>query len=184
MNGSRIKYVAFHRNVNLGQRGNPTRLQLEEAYLQAGADTAASFLTNGTLVFTLPEAVLIDTVRERAGAILRQSCGLAEPAFVYTFDHLASQVAENPFREFENKAKIERSVAFFASIPGEDLPASLESPKKDCLVFRIDPGMAFAIRWQVHHGLGYPTPVLEKALGRPVTTRNWNTILRLVGKFC
>ena len=178
-----MKLVAFYRNVYLRQRGNPNRLQLEAAYLQAGATEAASFLSNGTLVFSVPAGLDIEAVKRRTGVLLQQEFGLREPAFTFELGHLATLVAEDPFAAFNDQVNIERSAAFFAHLPGELLPAALESPRKDCLIFRIDPGMAFAIRWQVHGGIGYPTPILEKALGRPVTTRNWNTILRLVAKF-
>jgi uncharacterized protein (DUF1697 family) len=178
-----MKHVAIFRNVYLGQRGNPNRQQLEAAYLQAGASTAVSFLANGTLVFSVPPGVEMQAVNGSACGFLQQEFGLNEPAFVHTLGHLGALVAEDPFAAYSDQVNIERSVAFFAHLPDELIQAPLESPRKECLIFRFDPGMAFAIRWQVHGGLGYPTPILEKALKRPVTTRNWNTILRLVAKF-
>ena len=48
-----MHYAAFLRNVNLGRPNSPTRAQFEAAFLASGAASAASFLVNGTLVFTL-----------------------------------------------------------------------------------------------------------------------------------
>jgi uncharacterized protein (DUF1697 family) len=45
------KYAAFFRNLNLGRSNYPDRQGFEAAFLEAGAPHAASFLTNGTLVF-------------------------------------------------------------------------------------------------------------------------------------
>jgi uncharacterized protein (DUF1697 family) len=46
-----VKYAAFFRNLNLGRKNCPSKAQLEQAFLDAGAREASSFLTNGTLVF-------------------------------------------------------------------------------------------------------------------------------------
>lgn len=43
--------VAFFRNLNLGQRRNPTRVQLTDAFAALGATAVLSFRTNGTVVF-------------------------------------------------------------------------------------------------------------------------------------
>ena len=54
------------------------------------------------------------------------------------------------------------------------------SVRKDCLVFRAAAGLALSVIREVNGKIGYPTPVLEKALNLPVTTRSWTTIVRLV----
>jgi Protein of unknown function (DUF1697) len=45
------RHVAFFRNLNVGQRGSPTRDQLLAAFTTAGARDVVSFQANGTVVF-------------------------------------------------------------------------------------------------------------------------------------
>ncbi len=45
------QHVAFFRNLNLGQRGSPTRAQLVAAFESAGAIDVTSVRTNGTVAF-------------------------------------------------------------------------------------------------------------------------------------
>jgi uncharacterized protein (DUF1697 family) len=175
-------FVAFLRNVNLGQPKSPTRAQLELAFLQAGAAIAESFLSNGTLVYSVPRSRLAQNTANQACEILEHLCGMNEPAFAYSFRQLAKFVAEEPFSEFDNSDIAERAVTFFKPKVGRMAQALIESARKDCLVFRIETGIAFSITREVSGKIGYPTPVLEKALNRPVTTRSWTTILRLVKK--
>ena len=71
-----MKFVAFLRNVNLGQPGSPTRAQLESAFLEAGAGEAASFMSNGTLVFSVSRSRPAQGTARRACEILSEICGL------------------------------------------------------------------------------------------------------------
>jgi len=178
-----VRFVAFFRNVNLGQPRSPSRAQLESAFLQAGASTAISFMSNGTLIFSVSDSRLAQATAEIACETLRTACGMREPAFVRRYERLAELAAADPFSEWENASIAERAITFFDNKGGIELRAPIESQRKDCLIFRIDSGEAFSVMCDVGGKVGYPTPVLEKALGAPVTTRGWTTILRMVRKF-
>lgn len=177
-----MRFVAFLRNVNLGQPGSPTRKELEAAFIQAGARAAASVMSNGTLVFAVQDRVQASEVASRAGVILARVCGLNEPAFVREFDHLARLVAENPYAERMDLADGERCYSLFRPGAEQGHPAPIASPHGNCMVFRIGSGEAFSITRVVNGKPGYPTPVLEATLGVPATTRAWRTIERLVNR--
>ncbi len=172
--------MAFLRNVNLGQPRSPTRDQLEGAFFQAGADAAASFMTNGTLVFSVSRSRLASSTARRARKILGQVCGLQEPIFVQSFGDLAELAAEDPFAPFTTAAVGERFISFFEPKATARLALPLESERQDCLVFRASAGLALSIIREVKGKTGYPNLVLQDSLGTPVTTRSWTTILRLV----
>lgn len=178
-----MSFVAFLRNVNLGQPNSPTREQLEAAFRDAGASWAASFMSNGTLVFSASNSFHAQAVAQSACETLREVCGMSEPAFVRSLEHLAQLVAEDPFLYFEDVEISERSLTLFEAETAVGVQAPLESSRRDCLVFRIDDGEAFSVSREIEGKSGYPTPVLEKALHAPVTTRSWTTILRLVAKY-
>lgn len=177
-----MRFVAFLRNVNLGQPGSPTRDQLESAFLQAGASAAASVMSNGTLVFTVQGRVQAHEGASRACVLLTRVCGLTEPVFLQEFDHLARLVAENPFAERTDLAHGERCYSLFRPGAEQGHLAPIESPHRNCTVFRLGSGEAFSITRVVNGKPGYPTPVLEAALGVPATTRAWRTIERLVSR--
>jgi uncharacterized protein (DUF1697 family) len=177
-----MRFVAFLRNVNLGQPRSPTRAQLEAAFVQAGASAAASVMSNGTLVFTALGRSQAHDVASRACVTLARVCGLTEPVFLQEFDHLARLVAENPFAALTEPAPGERCYSLFRPGAEQGHPASIESSRGNCTVFRIGLGEAFSVTWIVNGRSGDPTPVLEAALGVPATTRAWRTIERLVNR--
>jgi uncharacterized protein (DUF1697 family) len=177
-----MRFVAFLRNVNLGQPGSPARPQLEAAFLQAGASAAASVMSNGTLVFTVQGRAQAPGVASRACVILAGVCGLNEPAFLQEFDHLARLVAEDPYAGRRDLADGERFYSLFRPGAEQGHPAPIVSSHGNCTIFRIGSGEAFSVTRVVNGKPGYPTPVLEAALGVPATTRAWMTILRLVNR--
>jgi uncharacterized protein (DUF1697 family) len=178
-----MKFIAFLRNVNLGQRHSPTRAQLESAFLQAGASMAASVMSNGTLVFSVADSTIAKSTSDRASEILKQVCGLNEPAFVRSLSHLAEPAAEDPFADFGNLAVHERCISIFDRQAIVQVEWPLESQRGDCIIFRIDDGEALSVTREVNGKAGYPTPVLESALNVPVTTRSWTTLLRAIEKY-
>lgn len=177
-----MKFVAFIRNVNLGQPKSPTRAQLENAFLQAGASTASSFLSNGTLIYSVSRSRLAQNTANRARDILQNVCGLKEPVFVCSFQYLVDLVAEESFSKINDPAITGQAISFFDPKLRNMVTAPIESERKDCTVFRIEEGDALSILRKVDGKTGYPTPVLEKVLGSPVKTRSWTTILRMVKK--
>lgn len=71
MSTAETTYVAFFRNVNLGRPGNPTRIQLESAFIEAGATFAESFLASGNLVYSTENNKQAQKILELARAKLK-----------------------------------------------------------------------------------------------------------------
>lgn len=177
-----MTHAALFRNLNLGRANCPTKIQLESAFLAAGADSAASFLTNGTLVFSSKSKASARKVLARACRTLQTECGLKEPAYLREMDHLAGLVASHPFKSVLPGSVYACCVSF--------LPASYEEPpawprasvRGDVEILHVNGTEVFSISRQITKSPGSPNAFLEKLLGTPVTTRNWNTVVRLVGK--
>ncbi len=177
-----VKYAVFFRNLNLGRKNCPNKAQLEQAFLDAGAHEAASFLTNGTLVFSASTRSGHGKISLRASALLRAHCGLAEPAFVRSVSYLADLVAAEPFALVDRSLVHECCVSFLhpdASVPSE---APADANRRGVEVLRFTSGEAFSLSRKIGKTPGSPNMVLEKLLGLPATTRSWNTVTRLVHK--
>ena len=178
-----MRYAVFLRNVNLGRPNAPTREQFEQAFLGAGAREATSFLTNGTLVYEAGEGVPAQTVFEGAYRNLQSVCGLKEPAFVRTVDYLAALVALDPFAGVDRASVYAFCVSFLldASVTPPVLP--LATTRGDVELIRVTPGEVLSVSRQVMKAPGSPNAFLEKHLGSRLSTREWNTITRLVKRF-
>jgi uncharacterized protein (DUF1697 family) len=177
------KHVAFFRNLNLGRSNCPTRIQFEEAFLAAGAVSASSFLTNGTMVFSTSSGRQAQRVFINACEILDGTCGLKEPGFIRSIDYLTRLISLDPFVEIESGSVRTCCVSFLHATDGlsvAQLP--LESKRRDVKVLQLTDSEAFSVSIKVGNSPGSPNAFLERRLGVPVTTRGWNTIVRLVQK--
>jgi uncharacterized protein (DUF1697 family) len=134
------------------------------------------------LIYSVSRSRLAGSTAKRARRALHRVCGLTEPVFICSFQHLVELVAEDPFAAFDDSTAAGRTMSFFEPKIGTTITAPLESERRDCLVFRIGAGEAFSVIREVNGKTGYPTGVLENALNSPVTTRMWTTILRIVKK--
>lgn len=176
-----MKYVAFFRNLNLGRPHCPTRIEFETAFMDAGADAAQSFLTNGTLVFAAQSDARARKLLASACRALQLACGLEEPAYLRSLAYLADLVAQEPFAAVDRTGVVECCVSFMPQSVGRDT-APFTSARQAVEVLRFTGGEALCIARKVGNTPGSPTAVLEKLFAVPVTTRNWNTVVRLVAK--
>jgi uncharacterized protein (DUF1697 family) len=177
-----MKFVAFYRNLNLGRMPAPTRTQLESAFIDAGATSAESFLTNGTLVFETSTPAKARKIVKRAGVILLETNGFREPAFVRGLDHLADLVRRDPFAAVDHDGAYALGVTFLH----DDLELPSEPPrenrKKDVVAVEYTQTEFLSLVYKFNASTGSPNDFIEKTFASPATTRVWNTICRLVKK--
>lgn len=176
-------YAVFYRNLNLGRPNSPTRAQFEQAFLDAGAIEATSFLTNGTLVFALRGRTSAKAVLARASKNLHAVCGLQEPGFVRTVPYLAGLVKSAPFKGIDPACVYALCITFLE--PGADWPPQAIKPpgRGDVQLVQFTASEVLSLSLMVGNTPGSPNAYLEKTLGVPATSRNWNTVTRLVAKY-
>ncbi|MFM8322017.1 MAG: DUF1697 domain-containing protein [Chloroflexota bacterium] len=178
-----MDFVAFFRNVNLGQPRSPTRPQLEAALAQAGALQPRSFQTNGTVVFSAADEPDAQAALDRACQALQGVCGLKEPAFIERLEVLVSLSAAQPFAGYEQAGWDDFSATLMSAATAARLALPLAASRGALEVVQVEHATVLSV---VRRLPGHPlsaTPFFERLLGAPVTTRGWGTILRLVKKF-
>jgi uncharacterized protein (DUF1697 family) len=132
------------------------------------------------LIYSVSRSRIAPRVAKRACKALQHICGMNQPVFVCSLQHLVELVMEDPFSHSADPAICGQAISFFEPKIGTNVAAPIESERKDCIVFRIGEGEALSVLYEVNGKTGYPTPVLEKVLNSPVTTRSWTTIVRMI----
>jgi hypothetical protein len=168
-----VSSVAFFRNLNLGQRRShsPTRPQLLEAFAGAGATSAVSFQTNGTVIFESGSRSP-QCLADEAVTLLTPICGYADMAVARPVEWLL----ELDLARVPDNAEL----SFF---DGPDpFPESLPwtAPRGGLTVVSADARHAVSVN-DVERTSG-ATWVLEDLLGVPVTSRGVRTMRRLLGR--
>ena len=175
-----MRFACFFRNLNFGRPGKPTQAQFVRAFEQAGADDVRSFLTHGNAIFTAPSQRAALSIARRANATLKECCGLDEPAFVRSMKHLARLVEADPFADSPTDAIHERCVSFVTPDAVASLDLPVVTPRRDVEIFAAGPQEYFSVSRTIGASPGSPNALIERRLGIPATTRNWNTVVRIV----
>lgn len=169
-------FVAFFRNVNLGQPGSPTSPQILDAF--GGPTLARNFQTNGTVVFRTddPETAALQARRELS------EVGIERGFVVRSLDEVNAIVAALPPGDPDDDSS-RLLVSLF------DLPAGAVAPKPPkhgpdgLLEVRVlEASHAVSLSRRRGAAVGDATSALERLLGVPVTTRGSGTVARLVAR--
>ncbi|GAA5176077.1 hypothetical protein GCM10023321_83570 [Pseudonocardia eucalypti] len=169
--------VVFYRNMNLGHRNSPVRQVLERVLEEAGAESARSFQTNGTV---LVEAADPRAVADRAAAGLQAACGYREVAFVRPFQQLVAILDREPFAGLTDERTYRETFTFLDDAPEFGAPLPWTNKRGDLEIISVADGVALSLVRDIGGRTGDPTSELEARLGVPATTRTLGTIQRLV----
>jgi len=154
-----------------------TRDALVGAFRAAGADDPVSHLATGNVSFSFPgrTRALQLRVEDAIGEII----GRHEPVFIRTLGALQRGIAAEPFSGLPYDDVCERCVSFADASP-EGLLLPMTTPRGDAVVFGAGAREVFSVTRRIDGRVGNPVRLIERALGRRVTTRNWNTVERIV----
>jgi uncharacterized protein (DUF1697 family) len=172
------RFAGFVRNVMVGRNGLSAEV-LRELVAEAGGHDPRSHLATGNLTFSAsPE--LLELIRAGIEKSLESVLGRREEVFIRSVASLASAVRSDPFAEMMADDVYERCVTFVPTEPPVSLSLPMQAPRGDVVLFDCRAGGVLSITRLIGGRPGQPGRFLESTLGLRVTTRNWNTIERIV----
>ena len=173
------RYAAFLRAVNVG--GRVVRMsELAQRLTAMGLVDVKTFIASGNVTFSAPSEST-ESLGRRIGADLEAWLGYPVAVMVRTWDEMLALVASNPFKGVRREVDAKLYVCFLWEKPSKAPKLPIVNARDGIKLFRIVEREAFMISQRLESGVfGVPNVNIEKALGMPCTTRNWNTVLRLV----
>ncbi|WP_344096651.1 DUF1697 domain-containing protein [Microbacterium deminutum] len=171
-----MRWVALLRNVNQGQRGNPSTADIRAGFTDAGCRNVELFQSNGTVLFDADDPV---EAAERASAGIAARSGHEREVYCIALASLAEAVDRH--RDATDLRRYE-----FTLHGGGDLDPTAADVRKETDRHRceiVDSGPGWAIIHNRIDGEGHATPVLESLTGGPATSRGLPTLVRLVSRF-
>lgn len=172
------RHVAFLRAVNVG--GRVVKMSdLAKRLGALGLADVTTFIASGNVCFTASGKP--DALARSIEADLLAWLGYPVATMVRTWAELEALVASNPFKGVARAPDAKLYVTFLWEPPAKKPRLPRVSAKDGLTLFRITGREAFMFAERLPDGkFGVPNLPLEKELGVPATTRNWNTILRLL----
>lgn len=146
-----MPYVALLRGVNVGKK-KVEMARLKQAFDDLGFSDVRTLLNSGNVLFDAPSSDSLIPVIEQK---LQETFGFEIPVLVRTADEIRALVAAEPFKGAGPNSK--RFVTFTGPRTGEVCTAI--AAEAQTTEFMME---------------------LQKQYGPRITTRNWNTILKMV----
>jgi len=172
------RFAAFVRNIMVGRNGLSADILLQ-IVVDAGGSDPRSHLATGNLTFTAP-APSVGTVGTAIEDSIEAVLGRREDVFIRSIASLTAAVGADPFAAKTSGDVHERCVSFLPPRAPVSLVLPVNTPRGDAVIFARHADDVLSITRLVGGRPGQPGKYLEASEGIRVTTRNWNTIERIV----
>ena len=173
-------YVAFIRAINVGGRAIVRMTDVRDAFVRAGCERVRTYIQSGNVLFDSRETdvgVLSGHVCGRLAELTGTKVGMS----VRRLAELEKLVKGQPFRDFETDPSIKLYVAFLESKPPVKPKLPLISVREALEAFAMKSLDVLILSRPKPNGFyGFPNNFVEKELAVPATTRNWNTVQKIL----
>ncbi|HEU4384543.1 MAG TPA: DUF1697 domain-containing protein [Anaeromyxobacteraceae bacterium] len=166
------RYAAFLRGVTPMNAKMP---ELRQAFEAAGFEEVRTVLSSGNVVFSAP-AQAEAALERQAEAAMKKRLGNVFATIVRRVDALRDLLASDPYRNVRLEPGAKRVVTFLCHPASVRLMLPIELHGSRILLLRD--GEVFSAYVPSPRGAVFMT-LIEKTLGKEVTTRTWDTVARV-----
>jgi uncharacterized protein (DUF1697 family) len=172
--------VAFLRGVNnIGQKTMKMD-SLRRTFENMGHQNVRTHLASGNVVFETPRLgprKLVKTIGDR----LEQTLGYEITVIVRALSDLEALFDSKPFKNVAVTPRTRLWVTFLAEKSRSSLKVPFTSPRKDFRIVSVSATEVCSVVTPSRtRGGTRLMSFLDKEFGRNITTRNWNTIVRIL----
>lgn len=174
-----IAYAAFLRGINVGGNTLIKMEDLRKAFESYGYHNVKTLLASGNVLFEAPREKTMD-LSQKITMKLRETFGREILVIVCSMADLRELETRQPFKDIEVAAHARSFITFISgNIKNRDI--SSQSMHEGFQILNVSDGMVCSVLYeQPGTGTVELMSAIEKEFGKNVTTRSWNTIIRLL----
>ena len=173
------KYVAFLRGINVGGHKQIKMAELGRIFESLGLKNVKTYILSGNVLFESKEGKAdVLTVKIERG--LHKALGYQVAVILRTIAELEALIQLDPFKQVKADAEIKKYVTFLSEKHRSKLKVPVLSPKSDWEIIHLNPREVFIVAFPVKGRYGESMALVEKEFGKSVTTRNWNTVVKVL----
>jgi uncharacterized protein (DUF1697 family) len=175
-------YVALLRGINVGGHHKVPMADLRTLMGKLGFGDVTTLLASGNVIFTGQQQ---DTrmLEKQLAADLEKHFGFPIPVLIRTKEQLLDLAAAEPFRDIEVTKDIRRYVSFLMEKPNDPPTAAWKSDDGSFEIKAIYEREVISVLDLSKTKTTKHMDMLGKQFGKDITTRNWNTVEKIVRKF-
>jgi uncharacterized protein (DUF1697 family) len=169
------RYAAFLRGVSPMNAKMP---ELRRAFERAGFTNVVTVISSGNVVFDA-ERASVRALERRAEAAMQKHLGHVFVTIIRPVNGLKKILRQDPLASFSLPPNAKRVITFLRDKPTKKLRLPIELHGTQILAMRG--GMIYSAYVPSPKGAAFMT-VIENALGKGVTTRTWETVVKVARK--
>lgn len=169
------RYIAFLRGMNVGGHHKITMQDLKKMFEDMGMSDVQTILASGNVIFTT-KIIESNKLQKKVEESLKSNLGYPISVIIRTQEQMHDLVRSEPFSDIKTDADTRLYVSFLSTPPTTSVRINSDyfqvisiSDTEVCSVLQLNP----------HMGSTDGMNILEKHFGKDITTRNWNTILKI-----
>jgi len=175
-----MKYVALLRAINVGGNHIVRMEELRRAFKVAGYSNISTLLATGNVIFESSNED-IEELTDSLEIFLRKRFGFEIPVLLRTMDNIKALFASDPFKGIKVTNETRLYVSFLSEPKKPSMKIPYESENGLFKILRVTPEEVCCMLTLTQDGDSTKLMnIVEKEFGKRVTTRNWNTIKKLV----
>lgn len=174
-------YAAFLRGINVGGNKKVPMTKLKTVLEKMGFENVRTLLASGNVIFSAKKEKT-PTLEKKIRRVLEEEFGFTIPVLVREMQRLEEIIADSPFKGITVTKDIRLSITFLSEPPKPKLKIPYASADKALRILRLKSDyLATVLDLSKGSGTVDAMAVIEKEFGKNVTTRNWNTVMKVVG---
>lgn len=173
-------YVVLLRGINVGGNKKVPMADLKTMMEKMGHKNVKTLLTSGNAIFD-SVTTDIDALRHGLEKQFEKTFGFTSSMIIRPIPAIKTLITSDPFRSIVVQPETRLYVTFLGTKPTSTLKIPYETPEKDFRILRVTDGEVCSVLTVSDARKSTDSMnILEKEFGRNVTTRNWNTVMKMV----
>lgn len=177
---SSVRYAAFLRGINVGGNVLIKMADVKKMFETLGFENVQTVLASGNILFETVEKSAKELAPMIAAALekkYKRSIGV----IVRSIGELQELVGKKPFKRIDVTPATRFYITFLSEKPRSALKIPYTSPEKDFTILTATNSEILSVLTVGEkRGTTDAMNIIEKEFGKNVTTRNWNTIEKIL----
>ncbi|MFD1552700.1 hypothetical protein DNU06_08955 [Putridiphycobacter roseus] len=175
------KYVGLLRGVNVGGKHKVPMEDLKIVLQNLNCENVYTILNSGNVVFESNVndiRLLTKTIENRISSVF----GFPIPLILAEAKTIVSLMENNPFKEIEETTETRFFVSFLKKSNKSPIEIPWSSEDQSFKILRYESKIICSVLDLSKANTPKAMGIVEASFGKEITTRNWNTISRIVKK--
>lgn len=174
-------FVVFLRGINVGGHHKVPMADLRSELESLGFQNVVTLLNTGNIIFDSDETDM-DDLQIKMAAHLEQAFGFPIPTLIKTAQSINALIEMRPFEDITVTKQIRLYLSFLWREAQTDMIFPWSSEDRSYQIIGIQDKTIISVLDLSVTGTPKGMESLEKRFGKDMTTRNWNTILKIGAK--